>query len=71
MNTDILGALENIKKSYKLFEHNGNRLTKEQVRKILYYGIRKGYTTTNEFLDIEIDDILKEKIIENNQISLL
>jgi hypothetical protein len=71
MNADILGALENINKSYKLFEHNGSRLSKEQVRKILYYGIRKGYKTTNEFLDSEIDDILKEKKIENNQTNLL
>lgn len=71
MNADILGALENINKSYKLFEHNGSKLSKEQVKKILLYGIKKGYETTADFKDGEVDKILESKIIENNQISLL
>lgn len=71
MHADILGALKNINKSYKCFEHNGRRLSKDQVIKILKYGIKKGYITTSDFKEGEVDSILKQQIIQKNQISLI
>ena len=60
MNADIAGALEQINKSYSTFEHRGKRMTKDQVRKVLKHGIKKGYTHTGEFTDKEIDKILNQ-----------
>jgi ribulose bisphosphate carboxylase small subunit len=58
MYADLAGALEKINKSYKVFEHRGKSLSKDQVRKILKYGLSKGYKTTNDFTDEEVDEIL-------------
>lgn len=58
MHADLVGALEQINKSYRAFEHKGQRMTKEQVRKVLKYGISKGYKTTAELSDDEVDKIL-------------
>lgn len=60
MNADIAGALQSLNTNYKAFEHNGRRMTKDQVRKVLKYGIKKGYTSTGEFTDKEVDKILNE-----------
>ena len=59
MHANLLGALEQIDKYYKAFEHNGRRMSKEQVRKVLQYGISKGYETTAELTDEEVDKIIK------------
>lgn len=59
MEADLLGALQQIDRSYKAFEHRGQRMSKEQVRKVLLYGISKGYKTTAELSDKEVDIILK------------
>lgn len=58
MHADLVGALEQINKSYKAFEHKGQRMSKEQVRKVLKYGISKGYKTTAELSDDEVDKVL-------------
>jgi len=58
MHADLAGALEQINKSYKAFEHKGQRLSKEQVRKVLKYGLSKGYKTTAELSDDEVDKVL-------------
>jgi len=58
MYADIAGALQQINKSWKVFEHRGQRLSKEQVIKILKYGLSKGYKSTSELSDDEIDKIL-------------
>ncbi len=34
MHADLIGALEQINKAYKAFEHRGRRMSKEQVRKV-------------------------------------
>ena len=60
MHADIKGALLHINKSYKIFEHEGKSLTKKQVKKILEYGVKKGYNNTNEFTSIEIENLLNE-----------
>jgi hypothetical protein len=63
MHADIQGALNQLNKYYNVFEHNGQRLTKNQVKKILEYGISKGYKCTSEFSDDEVD-----KIINNDRV---
>lgn len=58
MHADLKGALAQLNRSYKAFEHRGQKMTKEQVRKVLKYGIDKGYKTTAELKDDEVDKIL-------------
>ena len=58
MNADLKGALEQINRSWKAFEHRGKKMTKSQVRKVLEYGISKGYATTAELKNEEVDNIL-------------
>jgi ribulose bisphosphate carboxylase small subunit len=58
MHADLIGALEQINRSYKTFTHRGKWLSKEQVIKVLEYGISKGYKTTAEFSDEEVDKVL-------------
>lgn len=64
MEADISGALRHIKnggRGWRAFEHRGRSMTKLDVIKVLEYGIRKGYKSTGEFSDSEVDDILKNK----------
>ena len=58
MYADLKGTLERINKSYRMFTHNGVNMTKEQVKKVLLYGIKKGYKSTSEISDKEVDQIL-------------
>ena len=49
MKADIKGVLLNLNKAYVMFEHdNGKRMTKTEVRKLMEYGLKKGYKTTDE-----------------------
>lgn len=59
MNASIKGALEQLNKSYSCFEHKGKSMTKEQVKTVLEYGLKKGYESTSELSESEIDEILK------------
>lgn len=59
MNADIKGALSQINKSYRAFEHRGKPMTKSQVKKVLEYGISKGYSSTGELTDKEVDKLIK------------
>lgn len=59
MHADIKGALAQINKSWKAFEHKGNPMTKEQVRVVLTYANAKGYKTTAELKDEEVDNLIK------------
>ena len=58
MKADIKGALEQIDKSYKAFEHNGIKKTKEEVTAVLKYGLEMGYTNTGQFTTNEVDHVL-------------
>lgn len=58
MNADIKGALEQINKSYKAFTHRDRFLSKADVRRVLEYGLAKGYKTTDELKDEEVDAVL-------------
>ena len=59
MHANLEGALEQLNKAWSAFRHNGQQLTKREVKAILEYGIAKGYKTTEELTDPEVDDILK------------
>lgn len=58
MNADIQGALNQINRSWKAFVHNGKPMTKQQVKKVLEYSLKKGYKSTSELSDSEIDNLL-------------
>ncbi len=58
MDADIVGALEQLDRSWKAFEHKGKQMTKQQVREVLVYGIKKGYKTTNQLSEQEVDTLL-------------
>lgn len=60
MNADIKGALEQINKSYKAFEHKGERMTYKQVKAVLEYGLENGYTNTGQLQDEEVDEIISK-----------
>lgn len=58
MNADIKGALAQLNRSYKAFEHKGKRMTKQEVKKVLEYGLAKGYKHTGQLLDEEVERII-------------
>lgn len=60
MKADLKGALLQLNKSYRCFEHKGMPMTKEQVKKVLEYGIKKGYESTDQLSDEEVENIIKE-----------
>jgi hypothetical protein len=59
MDAYIKGCLAQINTSYKAFEHNGKRMSKAQVKAVLEYGLLLGYDRVSQFLDSEIDNVLK------------
>lgn len=58
MDADIKGALTQINISYKAFTHNGRRMSKADVKRVLEYAISKGYKHTEQITDSEVDKIL-------------
>lgn len=62
MQADIVGALEQLDRIWKAFEHKGKPMTKEQVRKVLVHGIQKGYEHTGQLTDEEVDSVIAEEI---------
>ena len=58
MHASIQGALAQINRSWKAFTNKGKPMTKEQVRKVLIYANNKGYTSTAELTDDEIDKVI-------------
>ena len=62
MHADLTGALEQLNRSWKAFEHRGQKMSKDQVRKVLKYGIGKGYETTAQLADEEVDKVLRLNI---------
>ena len=65
MDADIKGALEQINKSYRAFEHNGQSMSKHQVMKVLEYGLSKGYKAVSQISDDEVDRILTPQSSSN------
>lgn len=60
MHADLQGALNQINRSYKAFENNGKPMTKAEVEKVLKAGLKRGYKSTEDFKDGEVDQILNE-----------
>lgn len=60
MHADIKGALAQINTSWKAFEHKGLPMTKDQVKVVLNYANEKGYKTTKELSDEEVDNLIKD-----------
>jgi len=58
MHADLQGALNQLSKSWRAFTHRGRPMSKEQVKRCLEYGIKKGYKTTAELKDEEVDKII-------------
>lgn len=58
MNADIKGALNQINTSWKAFTHRGKKMSKQDVKKVLEYALDKGYKTTKELTDKEVDKVL-------------
>lgn len=58
MDADVKGALRQINKSWRAFVHNGKPMTKEQVFNVLTYAISKGYKSTSELTDEEVNKII-------------
>lgn len=62
MNADIKGALNNLNKCWSAFEHKGKFMTKQQVKNVLEYALTKGYKSTSEIKDHEVEMFLTKKI---------
>lgn len=58
MNADVKGALAQINTSWNAFTHKGQRMSKNQVKAVLEYAVSKGYKTTAELNDNEVDEII-------------
>ena len=58
MDADVKGALKNINKYWRLFEHRGEPMTKKQVLACLMYADTKGYKTTASLSDVEVDKVI-------------
>jgi len=72
MHADLKGALDQINKSYRAFEHKGRSMSREEVIAVLKYGISKGYKTTAEFSEEEVDVVLTTLSgVARNYITLL
>ncbi|PAC27842.1 hypothetical protein [Flectobacillus sp. BAB-3569] len=58
MHADLQGSLEQVHKTWWFWEHRGKALSKDQVIKILSYGLDKGYKYSDQFSNEEVDEIL-------------
>lgn len=65
MHADVNGALANIERSWKVFTHRGEPMTKAQVTAVLTYAKQVGYKSTADLKDKEIDDII-DKVNRRN-----
>jgi hypothetical protein len=63
MHADVKGALNYLNNNpphQKLhFEHKGKEMKNYEVRKVLEYALAKGYKTTAELSDEEVDSVLQ------------
>jgi hypothetical protein len=60
MNADIQGALDQINRVWRYFEHRGKSMTKPEVTAVLKYGLKKGYENTGQITDQEVDEIIRK-----------
>jgi len=62
MHADIKGALNYMKKKPITFQHRGVNLLQGQAKKVLEYALQKGYETTEQLSDEEVDKVLEWNI---------
>lgn len=60
MHADLAGSLRQIERSWNTFENDGKPMTRKQVEYVLKAGIAKGYKTTRDFKENEVNELLKE-----------
>jgi argininosuccinate lyase len=60
MNADCKGALAQLNRSYKAFVHKDKSMSKDEVKAVLEYAIKKGYEHTGMLSDEEVDNILQK-----------
>lgn len=60
MHADIQGALQKIDRTWRLFVHKGRRMSRLEVETVLKYALEKGYKTTAELTDEEVDEVLNK-----------
>lgn len=65
MDADIQGALNQLNRSWKCFEHNGKPMTKTQVKAVLEYGKQVGYKSVSQITEKEISEII-DKVNRRN-----
>jgi len=58
MDADIDFALKHFGKIWSAIEHNGKRLSREEVKALLLHGKGKGYKSISQLTDEEIDGVL-------------
>ncbi len=58
MNASCKGALAQIDRSWRAFTHKGKRMTKQQVKNVLEYAVKKGYDHTGQLTEEEIDSLI-------------
>lgn len=71
MNADIKGALARLETGNNFmtsYTHRGDYLNKSQVKKVLEYGLSKGYETIAEISDEEIDQVLASMPFCSNRV---
>ena len=61
MNASIEGSLKNLSKVYEFFEHNGQSLSKPDVKKVLLFAKNKGYKSTGQITDADFNLALANK----------
>ena len=61
MQADVKGALARLNTIYVCFEHKGESMTKQQVKEVLEYALKKGYKSTSELKEEEIENILNKQ----------
>lgn len=66
MHADLKGALVQLNWSWRSMEHRGNKMSKKEVKAALEYGISKGYQTTKELTDEEVDAVIH--VINNGKL---
>jgi hypothetical protein len=67
MDADVQGCLAQINRSWKAFEHNGKPMTKEEVKAILIYADKQGYTAVSQITDSEINSVYFISYIQNTE----
>lgn len=67
MHINLRIALKQINTYWRYFEHNGQNMTKKDVVEVLKYGISKGYKSTSELKNEEIESIINKNKLNDTK----